>query len=56
VAGDVDLTTYAGLTRYETTVMSQLNGCLMPPPGANTISTAQRTEILQWFVCSAPNN
>jgi hypothetical protein len=55
-SADIDFTTYAGLTRYETTILSQVNGCLMPPAGSNPLSLAQRTELLQWVVCGAPNN
>ena len=59
VASDRDLSMYAKLTRLETTVISQVNGCLMPPADAGPdamMTAADRTELVQWFVCGAPNN
>jgi hypothetical protein len=57
VASDRDLTTYANIQKIESTVLSQVYGCLMPPLDAGTAITAsQRTELLQWLVCGSPNN
>jgi len=59
VASDRDLTTYKNLTRLETTAFIQVTGCLMPPVDAGpdaAMTTAERTELLQWFVCGSPNN
>jgi hypothetical protein len=58
-ASDRDFTTYAGLTRFGTTVLSQVNGCLMPPADAGpdaAMSSGDRTELLLWFVCGSPDN
>ena len=59
VAADRNLTTYAGVNRLEATVLVQVNGCLMPPADAGpdaALSTSDRTELLQWLVCGAPDN
>jgi hypothetical protein len=59
IASDRDLTTYANLTKLETTVLVQVNSCSMPPPDAgpeSTLTSDERTELLQWLVCGAPNN
>lgn len=59
VASDRDLTTYKNLTRLETTAFIQVNECLMPPADAGpdvAMTPAERTELLQWFVCGSPNN
>jgi hypothetical protein len=59
VEANRDVTTYARLTRLETTVISQVSGCFMPPADAGPdafMTLADRTELLQWFVCDSPNN
>lgn len=59
VASDRDLSTYANLTRLETTVISQVNGCLMPPADAGPdvmMTPEDRTELVQWFTCGAHDN
>jgi hypothetical protein len=59
VASDRDLSTYKNLTRLETTALVQVNECLMPPADAGpdvAMTAAERTELLQWFVCGSPNN
>jgi len=58
-ASDRDFTTYHGLVRLETTALTQVNGCLMPPADAGpdaAMSLGDRTELLQWFVCGSPDN
>ena len=58
-AADRDLTSYANFVRLETTDFVQVEACLMPPVDAGpdaTMSFADRTEMLQWFVCGSPQN
>jgi hypothetical protein len=58
-ASDRDLTTYANVERIESTVLSQVYACLMPPAdaGANAMITQQeRNDLLQWLVCNSPDN
>ena len=58
-AADRDLTSYANFVRLETTDFVQVDACLMPPADAGpdaAMSIADRTEMLQWFVCGAPDN
>jgi hypothetical protein len=58
-AADRDLTSYANFVRLETTDFVQVEACLMPPADAGpdaAMSFADRTEMLQWFVCGSPDN
>jgi hypothetical protein len=58
-ASDRDLTTYANVEQIESTVLSQVYACLMPPPdgGADAaITPTERNELLKWLVCGSPNN
>lgn len=58
-ASDRDLTTYKNLTKLETTSLVQVADCLMPPSDAGAdamLSSDEREELLQWFVCGSPNN
>jgi len=59
VASDRNLTTYKNIQRLETTVLVQVDHCLMPPADAGpdaALSLADRSELLQWFVCGSPDN
>ncbi|MGH7286347.1 MAG: hypothetical protein ACRELY_32920 [Polyangiaceae bacterium] len=59
VASDRDLTSYKNLRKLETTALVQVQDCAMPPADAGTdasLTSSERTEILQWFVCGAPDN
>ena len=58
-SADVDLTTYVGIANRESTVLTDVHQCSMPPAGAPTstnVTSADRQLILQWLVCGAPNN
>ena len=50
-----DFTTYQTLYNQQTDVLSQVYGCKMPPSGATPLSTAERTLLLDWLVCGAPD-
>ncbi len=50
------LTSYAAVYTLRTTVLSQVYGCVMPPPGATPLTGAERASLLAWLVCKAPDN
>ncbi len=59
VAADRDLTTWAGISNLESTVLAQVYSCMMPPADAgpgDALTPAEREELLQWLVCGAPDN
>jgi hypothetical protein len=59
VAAARDFTTYAKFTMWQSTALVQIGRCLMPPDDAGpdqALSPAERTELLQWFVCGSLNN
>ena len=53
------MVSYSEFVRLETTDFVQVSDCIMPPADAGpdaALSLQDRTELLQWFVCRAPNN
>jgi hypothetical protein len=36
--------------------LGQVEACLMPPPGTPQLTEAQRTAVLSWLACGAPDN
>ncbi|HVR60906.1 MAG TPA: hypothetical protein VMU50_03355, partial [Polyangia bacterium] len=54
--GSVPLTTYAQIFGRRTTELTQIYDCVMPPVNGPPLSDAQRTTLMTWFVCDAPNN
>jgi len=59
VASDRDLTTYANIQKLESTVLSQVYSCAMPPADAGAdamLSGDDRTTLLRWLVCGSPND
>ncbi len=52
----LDFTTYAGVKRSSVTMETDLLSCKMPPPGALAPTLDERTTLLAWFVCGAPDN
>ena len=50
------LDTYNNLYSERSAVLTQIYGCLMPPPVAPQLTATQRQQILTWLVCKAPNN
>ena len=59
VASDRDLTTYANVARLEITELIQIYACQMPPADAGAdamLSSDERQEMMQWFVCGYPDN
>lgn len=51
-----DLSTYAQVYKRRGTALGQVYGCVMPPLDAGQLTSEERAELLQWFVCDAPNN
>ena len=49
-----DFTSYAGVYAERTHVLSQVYGCLMPPPSTLPLSASERQTLLAWLVCDAP--
>lgn len=52
----LDFTTYAGVKKNFVTMESDLLSCKMPPPGALAPTLEERTTLLGWFLCGAPDN
>lgn len=50
----VDLTTYDGVYRKRTDVLSQVYNCQMPLPDAGAPSADERALLMNWVVCGAP--
>jgi hypothetical protein len=49
-------TTYADVYAQRSSINDQVNGCSMPPSNATPLTTAQRTTLLAWLACNAPDN
>ena len=51
-----DLTTAAGVHRKGSTVLTQVQSCLMPPAAAERpLTAAERDTLVRWFACGAPD-
>jgi hypothetical protein len=48
--------TYAGVFNERGPILDEIYACIMPPPGAPTLSNAERLTFMTWLVCGAPNN
>jgi hypothetical protein len=51
-----DLSTYAGVFANRGTVLNQVYGCVMPPSTETQLSAEEKTTLMAWLVCGAPNN
>ncbi|WP_394824143.1 hypothetical protein [Pendulispora albinea] len=51
-----DFTRYDALSAHRTSVLSQVYSCNMPPREATALTPSQRSTLLAWLVCNAPNN
>jgi hypothetical protein len=51
-----DFSTYQGVHKNFGSILSNVYGCLMPPPDAGGLTDAQRRTLLGWLVCAAPDN
>ncbi len=50
------MTTYAKVFSQRQAMLSQVAACLMPTAAAPALAAAQRSALLQYFVCGAPDN
>jgi hypothetical protein len=50
------LQTYPEVYGLRQEAFFQVSECLMPPAGATPLSADERTALLTWFVCKAPDN
>ncbi len=54
--GTPRLDSYAAQHRNELLMLSQVAGCRMPSPDAGQLTDAERTALLAWLACGAPDN
>lgn len=55
-AFDKPLGTYAQVYALRTEVLSEVYGCLMPPRDDGPLAPSERSILLTWLVCRAPDN
>jgi hypothetical protein len=51
-----DFSSYSGVSRSQGSMLVQVNACAMPPADAGPLSAIDRTALLGWLVCKAPEN
>jgi len=51
-----DLTTYSGVFSQRQAVLTQVYSCRMPPSDAPQPAAQERSVLVGWLVCGAPNN
>ena len=51
-----DYTSYARVYAERGSVLNQVFACAMPPPGATPLAAAERTKLMTWLVCGAPDD
>ncbi|HTA88533.1 MAG TPA: hypothetical protein VK745_03125 [Polyangiaceae bacterium] len=54
VEASIILTDYGHVTGERMTIEAQLLTCAMPPDGSPQLTTDERTQILSWLSCGAP--
>lgn len=54
--GPWPLTNYALVSAWSDVIATTLEECTMPPPDAGPLAASDRTVLLQWLACGAPNN
>jgi uncharacterized membrane protein len=47
---------YADIFDQRRGMLTQIYSCRMPPEGAVQLMSGERSALLQWFVCGAPDN
>lgn len=52
----IDLSSYGGVSANRGSVLNQVYACTMPPDGGTPLTSAERTTLMTWLVCGAPNN
>lgn len=48
--------TYTKLHTQRSPALNQIHACTMPPVDGPRLSDADRTTLMTWFVCGAPDN
>jgi hypothetical protein len=57
LASDRPLTTYQEVHAQRSSALNQTYACRMPPADSGgPLTGAERSQVLGWFVCGAPNN
>src|SRR5438105_15487091 len=51
-----DFTTYSGVFSQRQAVLTQVYSCRMPPSDSPQPATQERSVLVSWLVCGAPNN
>ncbi|MGD0677263.1 MAG: hypothetical protein ABSC94_17740 [Polyangiaceae bacterium] len=51
-----DFSSYEGVYEHRGSILDQVYACAMPPPDAGPLPPADRSALLGWLVCSAPEN
>jgi hypothetical protein len=51
-----DFTTYQGVYTYRSAILDQVYACSMPPADQPQPTAPERTLLLDWLVCHAPDN
>ena len=51
-----DFSTYANVYANRGSMLNQAYSCIMPPSSGPPLTADERTQLLTWFVCGAPNN
>lgn len=55
--GPWPLTNHADVEHWTAAILSTLKGCTMPPPTSPMpLTEAERSTLIAWLVCGAPNN
>lgn len=54
--GGKDESTYDLASGQKSSILFQVNDCLMPPSGSPQLSPQDRNTLLDWIECGAPNN
>lgn len=49
-----DLTSYSSIYPNRGAILDQIYACNMPPSGAEPLTTVERSKLLTWLVCGAP--
>lgn len=47
---------HRSVSDWSAIIVSDVKGCTMPPPDAGALTKNERTMVLDWFACGAPNN
>jgi hypothetical protein len=55
-AGQWELADYGDVSDWASLIQLDLTDCAMPPGDAGAYPTADRTTVLAWIACGAPNN